>query len=184
VKSIQEKTVREEDCLHWRGEGKRGPWELKGVGSHARLPVQGCPLRTWKLKGVGSHARLPLQGCPLRTWKLKGSGQPWMLLEEQCSMGVWQCTLARLLLLLPCLCVFYASCALRRIKLPIAADDVRREVKILKLLTNHPNVVQFIDAFEDNEARLHCHGVRTSDLCPFSATEVVILLLGGALLGS
>lgn len=36
-------------------------------------------------------------------------------------------------------------------KLPIAVDDVRREVSILKLLSGHPNVVQFIAAFEDED---------------------------------
>ena len=35
-------------------------------------------------------------------------------------------------------------------KLPIAVEDIRREVAILKLLTGHPNVVQFLDVFEDN----------------------------------
>lgn len=34
--------------------------------------------------------------------------------------------------------------------LPIAAEDVKREVKILKALTGHENVVQFYDAFEDD----------------------------------
>ncbi|KAL8168063.1 hypothetical protein V2J09_009562 [Rumex salicifolius] len=33
--------------------------------------------------------------------------------------------------------------------LPIAVEDVKREVKILKELTGHENVVQFYDAFED-----------------------------------
>ncbi|KAJ0245840.1 CDPK-related kinase 7 [Hirschfeldia incana] len=33
----------------------------------------------------------------------------------------------------------------------IAIEDVRREVKILKALTGHKNLVQFYDAFEDNE---------------------------------
>lgn len=34
--------------------------------------------------------------------------------------------------------------------LPIAVEDVRREVKILKQLTGHENVVQFHNAFEDD----------------------------------
>lgn len=34
--------------------------------------------------------------------------------------------------------------------LPIAVDDVKREVKILQELTGHENVVQFYNAFEDN----------------------------------
>ncbi|OWM88967.1 calcium-dependent protein kinase 28-like [Punica granatum] len=34
--------------------------------------------------------------------------------------------------------------------LPIAVEDVKREVKILKALTGHENVVQFYDAFEDD----------------------------------
>ncbi|XP_047150956.1 calcium-dependent protein kinase 28-like isoform X1 [Vigna umbellata] len=33
---------------------------------------------------------------------------------------------------------------------PIAVEDVKREVKILKALTGHENVVQFYDAFEDD----------------------------------
>ncbi|KAL7231839.1 hypothetical protein ACSBR2_009967 [Camellia fascicularis] len=33
----------------------------------------------------------------------------------------------------------------------IAIEDVRREVKILRALTGHNNLVQFYDAFEDNE---------------------------------
>lgn len=31
----------------------------------------------------------------------------------------------------------------------IAIEDVRREVKILKALSGHPNTVKFYDAFED-----------------------------------
>lgn len=34
--------------------------------------------------------------------------------------------------------------------LPIAVEDVKREVKILKALTGHENVVQFYNAFEDD----------------------------------
>ncbi|KAK9713240.1 hypothetical protein RND81_06G013900 [Saponaria officinalis] len=34
--------------------------------------------------------------------------------------------------------------------LPVAVEDVKREVKILKELTGHENVVQFYDAFEDD----------------------------------
>jgi tRNA A-37 threonylcarbamoyl transferase component Bud32 len=33
----------------------------------------------------------------------------------------------------------------------IAIEDVRREVKILRALTGHKNLVQFYDAFEDDE---------------------------------
>lgn len=33
----------------------------------------------------------------------------------------------------------------------IAVEDVRREVKILRALTGHPNLVKFYDAFEDHE---------------------------------
>ncbi|KAM5584162.1 hypothetical protein ABKV19_003832 [Rosa sericea] len=33
----------------------------------------------------------------------------------------------------------------------IAIEDVRREVKILKALTGHSNLVQFYDAFEDHD---------------------------------
>ncbi|PIA58367.1 hypothetical protein AQUCO_00500352v1 [Aquilegia coerulea] len=35
--------------------------------------------------------------------------------------------------------------------LPIAVEDVKREVKILRALTGHENVVQFHNAFEDSE---------------------------------
>lgn len=34
--------------------------------------------------------------------------------------------------------------------LPIAVEDVKREVKILKELAGHENVVQFYNAFEDD----------------------------------
>lgn len=33
----------------------------------------------------------------------------------------------------------------------IAIEDARREVKILRALTGHKNVVKFFDAFEDCE---------------------------------
>lgn len=33
----------------------------------------------------------------------------------------------------------------------IAIEDVRREVKILRALTGHKNLVQFYDAYEDDE---------------------------------
>ena len=33
----------------------------------------------------------------------------------------------------------------------IAIEDVSREVKILRALTGHKNLVQFYDAFEDDE---------------------------------
>lgn len=33
----------------------------------------------------------------------------------------------------------------------IAIEDVRREVKILKALTGHNNLVKFHDAFEDHD---------------------------------
>lgn len=39
----------------------------------------------------------------------------------------------------------------KQMKLPISVDDVRREVAILKRLSGHPNVVQFVDVFEDEE---------------------------------
>ncbi|CAI5534474.1 unnamed protein product [Closterium sp. Naga37s-1] len=39
----------------------------------------------------------------------------------------------------------------KSMKQPIAVEDVEREVKILQLLSGHPNVVQFIDVFEDTE---------------------------------
>ncbi|XP_073293654.1 calcium-dependent protein kinase 18-like [Primulina huaijiensis] len=37
----------------------------------------------------------------------------------------------------------------KKMVLPIAVEDVKREVKILKALTGHENVVQFYNAFED-----------------------------------
>lgn len=33
----------------------------------------------------------------------------------------------------------------------IAIEDVRREVKILRALTGHKNLVQFYDAYEDED---------------------------------
>lgn len=33
----------------------------------------------------------------------------------------------------------------------IAIEDVRREVKILRVLTGHRNLVQFFEAYEDDE---------------------------------
>jgi serine/threonine protein kinase len=33
----------------------------------------------------------------------------------------------------------------------IAIEDVRREVKILRALTGHDNLVQFYDVFEDQD---------------------------------
>lgn len=33
----------------------------------------------------------------------------------------------------------------------IAIEDVRREVKILRALTGHSNLVQFYDAYEDHD---------------------------------
>ncbi|KAH9318448.1 hypothetical protein KI387_020217, partial [Taxus chinensis] len=35
--------------------------------------------------------------------------------------------------------------------LPIAVEDVRREVRILQALSGHENVVQFYNAFEDDD---------------------------------
>lgn len=35
--------------------------------------------------------------------------------------------------------------------LPIAVEDVKREVQILKALSGHENVVQFYNAFEDDD---------------------------------
>lgn len=40
----------------------------------------------------------------------------------------------------------------RQMILPIAVEDVRREVKILSALTGHENVVQFHNAFEDENS--------------------------------
>lgn len=33
----------------------------------------------------------------------------------------------------------------------IAVEDVRRELKILQALSGHDNLLQFYDAFEDND---------------------------------
>ncbi|GJP40526.1 hypothetical protein CLOM_g198 [Closterium sp. NIES-68] len=44
----------------------------------------------------------------------------------------------------------------KQMKLPIAVEDVRREVAIMKLLSGHPNVVQFIDVFEDTDFVFIC----------------------------
>ncbi|VAH27925.1 unnamed protein product [Triticum turgidum subsp. durum] len=41
--------------------------------------------------------------------------------------------------------------AKRKMTTSIAIEDVRREVKILKALAGHKNLVQFYDAYEDNE---------------------------------
>ncbi|XP_047314868.1 calcium-dependent protein kinase 28-like [Impatiens glandulifera] len=38
----------------------------------------------------------------------------------------------------------------RKMILPVAVEDVKREVRILKALTGHENVVQFYNAFEDD----------------------------------
>lgn len=35
--------------------------------------------------------------------------------------------------------------------LPIAVEDVKREVQILKALSGHENVVQFHNAFDDDD---------------------------------
>ena len=37
-----------------------------------------------------------------------------------------------------------------QMKLPIAVEDVKREVKILQMLSGHENVVHFIAVFEDD----------------------------------
>lgn len=35
--------------------------------------------------------------------------------------------------------------------LPVAVEDVKREVQILKALSGHENVVQFYNAFDDDD---------------------------------
>lgn len=48
-------------------------------------------------------------------------------------------------------CVWYRNfLMLFQMILPIAVEDVKREVKILQELTGHENVVQFHNAFEDD----------------------------------
>jgi serine/threonine protein kinase len=44
-----------------------------------------------------------------------------------------------------------ASCYHLQMTTSIAVEDVRREVKILKALAGNKNLVQFYDAYEDNE---------------------------------
>lgn len=34
----------------------------------------------------------------------------------------------------------------------IAIEDIRREIKILRALTGHPNLLKFYDAFEDADS--------------------------------
>lgn len=40
---------------------------------------------------------------------------------------------------------------LLQMTLPISVEDVKREVKILRTLSGHENVVQFYAAFEDDD---------------------------------
>jgi serine/threonine protein kinase len=47
--------------------------------------------------------------------------------------------------------VFFSLSALIQMTLPISVEDVRREVKILRTLSGHENVVQFYAAFEDDD---------------------------------
>ncbi|XP_019172026.1 PREDICTED: calcium-dependent protein kinase 18-like [Ipomoea nil] len=47
-------------------------------------------------------------------------------------------------------CVAVKKIEKNKMHLPIAVEDVRREVKILRALTGHENVVQFHNAFEDD----------------------------------
>ncbi|KAB1214657.1 CDPK-related kinase 5 [Morella rubra] len=46
---------------------------------------------------------------------------------------------------------FLISVQVERMNTAIAIEDVRREVKILRALTGHNNLVQFYDAYEDHE---------------------------------
>lgn len=46
--------------------------------------------------------------------------------------------------------LYHNSPELLQMVLPIAVEDVKREVKILKALSGHENVVQFNNAFEDD----------------------------------
>eukprot|EP00249_Psilotum_nudum_P015302 c25250_g2_i1 orf=594-1055(+) len=39
----------------------------------------------------------------------------------------------------------------KQMLLPIAVEDVKREVKILQTLSGHDNIVQFYEAFEDDD---------------------------------
>ncbi len=43
-----------------------------------------------------------------------------------------------------------ADFALAQMKLPVEVEDVKQEVRILKTLSGHKNVVQFYAAFEDD----------------------------------
>lgn len=44
-----------------------------------------------------------------------------------------------------------ADCKLFQMLLPISVEDVKREVKIMQALSGHENVVQFHEAFEDDD---------------------------------
>ncbi|KAL8557199.1 hypothetical protein ACS0TY_004588 [Phlomoides rotata] len=55
--------------------------------------------------------------------------------------------------------------------LPIAVEDVKREVKILKALAGHENVVQFYNAFEDDS-----HVYIVMELC--EGGELPVFFLG------
>jgi len=50
-----------------------------------------------------------------------------------------------------CSFVYYASGCDWQMTTAIAIEDVRREVKILRALTGHKNLVQFYEAYEDDE---------------------------------
>ncbi len=43
------------------------------------------------------------------------------------------------------------NCADMQMKLSISVEDVKREVRILQTLSGHKNIVQFYDAFEDDD---------------------------------
>lgn len=56
-----------------------------------------------------------------------------------------------LLELVHCSFVLMEMCDNCQMTTAIAIEDVRREVKILRVLTGHKNLVQFYEAYEDDD---------------------------------
>jgi len=55
----------------------------------------------------------------------------------------------------------------------IAIEDVRREVKMLKALSGHKNLVKFYDAFEDvNNVYIVMEYVQTKQLLTFLSVQL------------
>lgn len=62
-------------------------------------------------------------------------------------MFIYGCSLLNTL----CALCFYIFGQCWQMTTAIAIEDVRREVKILRALTGHKNLVQFYEAYEDEE---------------------------------